>query len=122
MEVVMKSFAEELFEPWIPTENLPQLSRDFSVSRDLMVAKQIRDLDKTEAQRRGEQSGGNSSADKPDHLMQPPPEVRNPVIRSEFEGRWLAAQRDAVLVQSKTRPFKDERPHEHQYARNGPSR
>lgn len=52
-----KSVAEAYDGPWMSPETLgalPQLKREFDQNRDPYIAKQLRDLEKTEAQRRRE--------------------------------------------------------------------
>lgn len=79
----------------------PPLHRDFDLARDPYIAKQIRAMEQTEAQRRGdsERSGGGSQMVKRD---KPIPELRpdfeQAPIRETFNRAWLREQRDARLA------------------------
>ncbi|SHL59294.1 hypothetical protein SAMN05216428_10411 [Nitrosospira sp. Nsp11] len=79
----------------------PPLHREFDLARDPYIAKQIRAMEQTEAQRRGdsERSGGGSQMVKRD---KPFPELRpecvQAPIRETFNRAWLREQRDARLA------------------------
>jgi hypothetical protein len=79
----------------------PALHREFDLARDPYIANQIRAMEQTEAQRRGdsERSGGGSQMVKRD---KPFPELRpefvQAPIRETFNRAWLREQRDARLA------------------------
>lgn len=96
--------------PWMSSDVLrkvPDLRRAFDFNRDPLIREQILDLDKTEAQRRGEQSGRSSvmvGKDKPKFSMTPPREMRRPADRRDFQQRWMAEQRDAAFSRAVKAP------------------
>lgn len=91
--------------PWMSNEamaQLPAIRREFDRNRDPMIAKQMRDLGKTETERREEQSGRGSAMVKKDRPManlNPPKEMARPMDAEQFRGRWLAEQRSAAMAQ-----------------------
>lgn len=103
------SVARDAKGPWLSAEVLkrtPQVHREFDRSRDPMIARQIRDLEKTESQRRGESDGSARHAppqtvrqDKPEPALRPPLHLRGSADR---EG-WLSAERSAALARAETR-------------------
>jgi hypothetical protein len=79
----------------------PPLHREFDLARDPYIAKQIRAMEQTEAQRRGEseRSGGGSQMvkwDKPFPELRP--EFEQTPIREAFNRAWLREQREARLA------------------------
>lgn len=97
--------------PWLSNEaasRLPHLRNSFDRNRDPMIAKQMDDLAKSEAERRQEQAKGDGRGsgmvgqDKPAMHHRPPPAMRRGVDQSAFQGRWLAEQRDAALAKAKS--------------------
>jgi hypothetical protein len=77
------------------------LHREFDLARDPYIAKQIRAMEQTEAQRRGEseRSGGGSQMvkrDKPFPELRP--EFEQTPIRETFNRAWLREQREARLA------------------------
>ena len=79
----------------------PPLHREFDLTRDPYIAKQIRAMEQTEAQRRGdsERSGGGSQMvkrDKPFPELRP--EFEQTPIRETFNRAWLREQREARLA------------------------
>jgi hypothetical protein len=79
----------------------PPLHREFDLARDPYIAKQIRAMEQTEAQRRGdsERSGGGSQMvkrDKPFPELRP--EFEQAPIRETFNRAWLREQREARLA------------------------
>jgi hypothetical protein len=80
----------------------PPLHREFDLARDPYIAKQIRAMEQTEAQRRGEseRSGGGSQMvkrDKPFPELRP--EFEQAPIRETFNRAWLREQREARLME-----------------------
>ena len=95
--------------PWLSAAAraaLPTVRREFDLNRDPLIASQVLDLDKSEAQRR-EETGGRGSRmvqrDKPDPAAVPPEDMRHDTDRAAFRSRWLVEQRDAVLANAATR-------------------
>jgi hypothetical protein len=83
-------------------QNAPPLHREFDLARDPYIAKQIRAMEQTEAQRRGdtERSGGGSQMvkrDKPFPELRP--EFEQTPIRETFNRAWLREQREARLME-----------------------
>lgn len=84
----------------------PPLHREFDLARDPYIAKQIRAMEQTETQRRGEsehgeseRSGGGSQMvkrDKPFPELRP--EFEQAPIRETFNRAWLREQREARLA------------------------
>jgi hypothetical protein len=79
----------------------PPLHRDFGLARDPYIAKQIRAMEQTEAQRRGESERTGSGSqmvkrDKPFPELRP--EFERTPIRETFNRAWLREQRDARLA------------------------
>lgn len=108
----------ELREQWLSNDalqSLPTVRRDFDMNRDPMIAAQLQDNNKTEAQRRREQAEQrirNQSKDNPgrnarmveeDH-PHPAPHPTGPIADAvdnvAFRDRWLAEQRDAAMEQA----------------------
>ena len=95
--------------PWLSHQaaaSLPDIRREFELNRDPMIRKQVLDLARTEAERRGEGSGRGSGMverDKPDPHPRPPTETGHPVDQAAFSSRWLVEQRDAVLAAAAAR-------------------
>lgn len=95
--------------PWLSNQtaaSLPDIQREFDLNRDPLIRQQHRDLEKTEAQRRGEGAGrasGMVERDKPNPAQRPPLEISQPVDRAAFSSRWLVEQRDAVLANAAAR-------------------
>ena len=69
-------------EPWLSSEamaGLPHLGWEFDKNRDPSIEAQLRDLDKSEAERRGEQAGSSEkgrSEDQPKLELRPPRATR----------------------------------------------
>jgi hypothetical protein len=107
----MMSHARDTFGSWLSdhiSRRLPNLRREFDLNRDELARRQMLDAGKTEAQRRQEQSetgsgegGGMIRRDKPAPALKPPPAMRAQVDRDDFNGRWLAAQRDAAMANAR---------------------
>lgn len=105
------SHARDTSGPWMDKSVLDRLApirREFDYNRDPLIAAQLEAINKSEAERRHEQSGevsgeGSSSGstarqrDKPEPAYKPPEHLRRDVDRRAFEERWLAAQRDAAM-------------------------
>lgn len=103
------SAARDINGPWLSREsmeNLPSVHREFDLHRDPFIARQIHDLDKTESQRREEQSGGRQATPKtrtraaPDPSLSIPP----PANTQRLGARWLTAKRDAAMAQTLPEP------------------
>ncbi|GAB4182355.1 MAG: hypothetical protein Tsb002_03520 [Wenzhouxiangellaceae bacterium] len=73
--------------------------REFDRVRDPLIAAQLKDLNKSEAQRRGEQGRGSLMV----KLHQPFPELKpkdhHSVLRAQFNQDWVQEQRAAVIAQ-----------------------
>lgn len=88
--------------PWMKADllaRIPNLARAFQMSRDPHIAAQVRDLDKTERERREESDGKGArmvKQDKPHPAPKPSPELARKVDAASFNGRWLAAQYEAA--------------------------
>ena len=52
-----KTFASDITGPWIPKGDIPPVLREFHMARDPLIQAQLRDLAKTESQRREESAG-----------------------------------------------------------------
>ncbi|SFU39580.1 hypothetical protein [Nitrosospira multiformis] len=79
----------------------PPHHREFDLARDPYIARQIRAMEQTEAQRRGEseRSGGGSQMVKRDKpFPQLRPEFEQAPIRETFNRAWLREQREARLA------------------------
>ncbi len=89
--------------PWLSNEavaRLPPVRREFDQSRDPFIAKQLRDMEKTEAERREEQTGRGSAMvkqDQPIASLKPPREIGREADAQKFRARWLAEQRAAAM-------------------------
>ena len=86
--------------PWLPTayEKLPQLRYQFDLKRDPLIAKQMLDLEKTEAQRREEQAGRSKAQDKPKPELKPKYQRGGDLTQQQS---WLKEQRDQVLAEAR---------------------
>lgn len=103
---MVKSYSNHVQGGWLKPQaqaSLPRTSHDFARARDPLYARQLSDLEKTEAQRRGEQSGDGKSpaknkrarkTDKPVPALRPPPHMRG----TPSNGKWLAAQQAQVMA------------------------
>lgn len=112
--------SSRIYGPWIAPEKLetiPALRREFDMNRDPLVALQIKDSDKTEAERRRENSTasettgragegrsnsgstGNASEPKPAFNLTPSPEISAPLDRAHHFQRLNEERRDAFLRQ-----------------------
>jgi len=112
--------SSQIYGPWITPEKLaaiPELRREFDLNRDPLIALQIADLDKTEAERRRENSaasgsggrsddgrsesgsGNRASEPKPSFQLKPPPEISAPVDRAHHHQRLNEDRREAFLQQ-----------------------
>lgn len=99
--------------PWMSNDvvnRFPGVRHDFDQSRDPIRAKQMHDLQMSEAQtgHRGqeEQTGSKTGRDstmirqdQPKAILRPPKEIRASVDNQRFRSRWLAEQRAAVMSQ-----------------------
>lgn len=88
---------------WLSAETLaqtPNLNRAFDLNRDPYIGAQRLDQRKTESQRRGEQTGRGSGMveqDKAAPAFRPPEALRKSVDRQDFDARWMAELREAVM-------------------------
>lgn len=95
--------------PWLSNEalsRLPNVGRDFDLSRDPLVRRQLLDLNRSEAQRHGDGTGRSSTMierDQPRPAARPPEEISRPADRAAFSSRWLVEQRDATLANTAPR-------------------
>lgn len=93
--------------PWPVGEtrqNLPSVRWDFGMSRDPFIAKQMKDIGKTETERREEAIGRQSrmiSKDRPQHNLHPPKSMAAGVDRRKFAREWLREHRDAAMEQAR---------------------
>lgn len=115
---------EGSLEPWIPSESIPDVLREFNINRDPYIRLQLLDLEKTESQRRDESVRYSRMVerDKPQSRFTPPQEIREAVDRRHFNKSWLAEQRDAAFAQAKTQQFRDERSQSRSPVYHEPSR
>jgi hypothetical protein len=99
--------------PWLKTDtlaSLPNMSRDFQMNRDPLIAKQMRDVETG-----GDRSGRGSSAsrnDKPKPELKPPLHMRAGVREPSVQRGWLEAQRETVM-KAAVRPHPPPRTIEH---------
>ena len=110
-----KDYHDRLTGPWISHDAIPQVLKEFQMNRDPYIRAQLLDMEKTEKQRRDEQEERSSGMVKNDvlnHTPKPPPVIRAPVDRENFEQRWLLEQRDSVLAQASLNQSRGERSHE----------
>ena len=122
-----KSPELDISAPWMPPETLfglPRVHKDFDVSRDPAAAKKLDEAKKNTANRGGQDGRGSTMVkrDKPSPEHRPPPEMRRSVDQRQFNDRWLAEERDAVMRRAADiQPFNSPA---HTYARGpqGPSR
>lgn len=119
--------------PWLSNEaatGLPQVRREFDRNRDPLIAAQLRDLDKSEAERRGEQDGGGTLKKRQD---QPQPELKPQYARvtgangphvsgHDSNQSWLKAQREAVMAKVPKPTAKDNSSPERMPVFSGPDR
>ena len=110
--------SSKIYGPWIAPEKLeaiPALRREFDLNRDPLFAKQLADLDKTEAERRRENakaSSGERGEDgrgaaaqakvanpKPALKIKPPAALRAPVDRAHHYQQLAVERREAFLRQ-----------------------
>lgn len=95
--------------PWMKTETLakvPHLRKAFDTSRDIYIAAQIRDLEKSETQRREEQTGRGSGMiekDKAAPAYRPHGKIREAVDGASFNKQWMSEQRDAAFEATKSK-------------------
>ena len=90
-----RDFANVIRGPWMDAgqlERLPDVSRQFDEARDPLIKLQLQDLDKTEAQRRGEGSQAHSQLAMPQSWHQQK--------ASNHDGTFLAAARDKAMAQA----------------------
>lgn len=78
----------------------PAHRREFDLVRDPYIAKQIRAMELTEAERRGdsERSGGSEMVKRDKPFPQLRPEHEQAPIRETFNRAWLREQREARLA------------------------
>jgi hypothetical protein len=77
--------------------------REFDRSRDPLIARQLDDLGKSEAQRREEQTGGGSRMvknERPQHNLRPSRAVAYRADAQKFQTAWLKEQREAVMLRA----------------------
>ncbi|MEM9375591.1 MAG: hypothetical protein AAGA72_05185 [Pseudomonadota bacterium] len=98
-----QSAPRDVTGPWMSTETLaklPHLRRVFDLNRDPLIAAQLRDMDKTEFERREDQAGRGSDMvekDKSAPAFRPHGRARKAMDAQDFNGRWLAEQQRAVM-------------------------
>lgn len=113
--------------PWLSNEalsRLPQSRRDFDLSRDPHIRRQIQDLASVTAARREDGSGQGSGMvkrDKPHAALHPSEDLRRPVDRAAFRANWLAEQRDAAMANA-AKPGSRQQDQDLSRARHGPER
>lgn len=112
--------------PWLDAavlKDMPKVGQAFDQNRDPLIARQLADLKKTEAERREGHAGRGAAMvkqDKPAPAPHPTGPLGNAVDRQSFNGRWLAEQRDAAFAQAKAR--QSAQTPERQQNRNPPKR
>ena len=72
--------------------------RAFDQVRDPLLAEQLRDLNKTEAQRRGEQDQGSLMIKRQRPQPELKPRYHHAITRVQFDLEWLREQRAAMLA------------------------
>ncbi|NQW09354.1 MAG: hypothetical protein HQ481_05650 [Alphaproteobacteria bacterium] len=116
------SFARDRLGPWLDAgvlQRTPQMHRQFDLNRDPLIARQIADLDKTEAERReGSGAAPQKARDKPAPALKPPLDLRGYADRDG----WLSAQRDAAFARmtSEDTGRGPDREHDRQPVRTSP--
>jgi len=94
------------FGQWLSPEavnRLPKVRRSFDLNRDPYIRAQMLGQPVRQEKSRSDASGGGSTMvkrDKPAPAYVPPRELRSPVVRRDFQNRWLAEQRDAALART----------------------
>ena len=87
---------------WRSYEGIPPMAHEFQKSRHPLIAKQIEDLIKTEAQRREEQTGRQSnSTDKTNPQLKATFQQKKGEVTPKQKQGWLKEQRDQVLAQAR---------------------
>lgn len=105
-----------LNRPWLSNEavaRLPPIRNDFERNRDPSIKAQLNDLEKTEAQRRDEQTGRGSHmirSDQPRNTLKPPRHIAAPIDASNFQGQWLKEQRNAAMERNARIPQQQSKP------------
>lgn len=105
---MVRSYSNQVQGGWLKAQaqaSLPRAAHDFAKARDPLYARQLDDLGKTEAQRRGEQSGSGKipakkrprKTDVPKPELKPPPHMRGGMSKSGG-WQWLSAQQQAAFA------------------------
>ncbi len=110
------SYSKSHSEQWLANDaviGLPRVQREFDNNRDPLLKAQLRDIQKTESQRRREQSKQTDKAqskqgrgskmvqeDQPYPAPHPTGPIANVVDQQTFNARWLAEQKTAVMAQA----------------------
>lgn len=99
------SVAREINGPWLSRETLevlPEVKREFDLNRDPLIARQIRDLELTETERREDQAGGRGASRTiaRSRTPKPAPIIPPPANTQINRVRWLATQRNTAMAQT----------------------
>lgn len=121
--------------PWISHDKLPDVLKEFDLNRDPMIRAQRLDMERSEADRRRQQSGRsdtgsgggnggkqpqpvNSSRmigkDETKPVFAPPSDIRGSVDRANFNNRWMIEKRDAVLARADPKSSLPKRSQKHE--------
>jgi len=104
--------------PWLPNKainRLPPVRQEFDMNRDPYIAKQLRDQDKTETQRRDDQAGRGSTMiqqDQPKPVLKPHNGMSQSIDNQQFNNRWLAEQRNSAMKQHQPEASAHQQMHE----------
>jgi hypothetical protein len=79
--------------------NQAPLRPEFDHARDPLISQQIKDMEKTEAQRRDDAARTSNMVKKDRPKPELRPKERNPVDRDKFNNNWLKEQREAQFTQ-----------------------
>ena len=97
-ELDRRDFANVIEGPWMKAdqlERLPPVKRQFDEARDPLIKKQLQDLDKTEAQRRGESGRADATLLPPKSWQQPSSQNSQ---TPNYQGTFLAEARDKAMA------------------------
>lgn len=104
--------APDLAGAWIPRGAIPPILREFDMNRDPYIRAQLLDMEKSERQRREDQTGRGSGMvknDKPTPRLVPTKPLRQAVDRRDFKDRWCTEERNAVMARADLEQSRPER-------------
>jgi len=96
------SAADRYAGHWLPAalSRIPRLRRQFDFNRDPYIRAQMRDMEKSETQRRDGRGSAMVRTDKAAVTYRPPPEIAKALDRENFNTRWMTELRDSVFAQA----------------------